>query len=64
MGYLQIELARTIDEDRFREAEHCRRINEALAMRNKQFTNPGQTLFRMTLCLMKWGQRAAAEPVR
>lgn len=64
MSYLQIELARTMDEDRSREAEHCRRINEALAMRNKELTNPGQTLMRLALSLMKWGHSAAAEPAR
>lgn len=64
MSYLQIELARTIDEDRSREAEHCRRINEALARRNKGLTNPGQTLVRLALSLMKWEHSAAVEPAR
>ena len=44
MSYLVIELARTIDEDRYREAEGCRHIKMAPAMRPKQPTNPVQIL--------------------
>jgi hypothetical protein len=64
MGYLQIELARTIDEDRFREAEHSRHMNEAPAMRDKQSTNPVRSLVRSALSLVKLGQLVAAEPAR
>ncbi len=59
MGYLYIELARTIDEDRYREAEHCRRINKALAMRQKQPVSPIQILVRWLQGLAKQDQRAA-----
>jgi hypothetical protein len=38
MAYLAIELARTLDEDRSREAERCRHINRALAVRQVQST--------------------------
>ena len=38
MAYLAIELARTLDEDRFREAERCQRINTALAVWQEQST--------------------------
>ena len=44
MAYLAIELARILDEDRFREAEHCHRINRALAMRQEQSTTPVEGL--------------------
>ena len=64
MSYLQIELARTIEEDRFREAEHCRRIKKATATRSTKLTNPGQTLVRLASSLTKWGQSATAEPAR
>ena len=62
MGYLEIELARTIDEDRFREAERCRRINKALAVRQKQPTNPAQILVHWLQSLVKREQRVAREP--
>ena len=61
MGYLVIELARTIDEDRYREAERCHRISKAVAARQKQPTNPVQILVRWLQSLAKQGQRAATE---
>jgi hypothetical protein len=61
MGYLEIELARTIDEDRFREAERHRRINKALAMRQEQPTNPVQILVHWLQSLATQDQRAAPE---
>ncbi len=42
MSYLDIELARTIDEDRYREAEGHRRKRKTLATPQQQFTNPVQ----------------------
>ena len=45
MSYLSIELARTIDEDRFREAARCHRINKALAARQKPSAKLVQNLF-------------------
>ena len=44
MSYLDIELARTIDEDRYREAEGHRRKRKTLATPQQQFTNPVQIL--------------------
>jgi hypothetical protein len=44
MAYLAIELARTLDEERFREAERCHRINRALAVRQEQSTTPVERL--------------------
>jgi hypothetical protein len=61
MGYLRIELARTIDEDRFRDAEHCHRIDEALAARQKPPTNMVQILVQWLQSLVKRGQRTATE---
>jgi hypothetical protein len=61
MGYLEIELARTIDEDRFREAERHRRINKALATRHRQSTNPAQILVRWLQSLAIQEQRVAPE---
>jgi hypothetical protein len=40
MSYLIIDVARTLDEDRVREAETCRRINQALRVRQVQPTHP------------------------
>lgn len=61
MWYLAIELARTIDEDRFREAARCRRINEALAVHQKQPVNPNQILVGWLQSLKTQAQRAAPE---
>jgi hypothetical protein len=61
MGYLRIELARTIDEDRSRDAERCHRINEALAARQKQPTNAVQILVQWVQSLLIRGQRVATE---
>jgi hypothetical protein len=62
MGYLEIELlARTIDGDRFREAERCRRIHKALATRHRRSTNPAQILVHWLQSLAKWEQRLAGE---
>jgi hypothetical protein len=61
MGYLVIELARTIDEDRYREAEDCHRISKALAVRQKQPTNLVQILVRWLQSLVEQDQRAATE---
>jgi hypothetical protein len=61
MGYLEIELARTIDEDRYREAERCRCINKALATRDRRSTNPAQNLVHWLQSLAKREQRLAGE---
>jgi hypothetical protein len=58
MGYLEIELARTIDEDRYREAERCRRINKALPMCQK---HPAPILLHWLQSLAKQEQRVARE---
>ena len=44
MSYLIIDVARTLDEDRLREAETCRRINQALRVRQVQPTHPAQVV--------------------
>ena len=44
MSYLPIELARTIDEDRFRAAERYHRIDKALAAIQKPSANFVQNL--------------------
>ena len=62
MGYLDIELARTIDEDRFREAERCRRINKALPVHQERPTNLVQTLVRWLQSPAKQEQRTGTEP--
>jgi hypothetical protein len=62
MGYLEIELARTIDEDRLREAGRCRHINKARAMRQNPSTNPVQILVHWLRSLIKQEQRVATEP--
>jgi hypothetical protein len=58
---LVIELARTIDEDRYREAERCHRISKALAARQKQSTNPAQILLRWLQSLVRREQRVVTE---
>jgi hypothetical protein len=62
MGYLQIELAHTIVEDRLSEAERCRRINAARTVREKQFKSPVQTLVRLLHSVMQREQYVATEP--
>lgn len=59
MAYLVIELARTIDEDRYQEAERCRRINKALPVRQK---HPVQILIHWLRSLIKQEQHVATEP--
>jgi hypothetical protein len=61
MGYLVIELARTLDEDRYREAERCHRINKAPAISQEQPADPRQILIRWLQSLAKQDQRAATE---
>lgn len=58
MSYLHIDLARTIDEDRYREAERCRRINEALAVRRK---HTAQILTHWLRRLIQQERRVATE---
>jgi hypothetical protein len=59
MGYLEIELARTIDEDRYREAERRHRINTALAMRQEQYMSPVLILIHWLRSLIRQEQRLA-----
>ena len=61
MGYLTIELARTIDEERTWEAERCHLINKTLRTRQKHATRPIQILGRWLRSLKPQKQRAAAE---
>ncbi len=61
MGYLAIELARTLDEDRFREAERCHRINKALAMRQERSTIPLESLVHWLQSLLRREQRVVTE---
>jgi len=61
MSYLEIELARTLDEDRFREAEHCRRINKALEMRQERSTVPLESLVNWLQSLVRREQRVVTE---
>lgn len=61
MSYLDIELARTIDEDRYREAERCLRTDQATSMRQKQRMNPVQTLVRWLQSLAKQERHLATE---
>ena len=61
MSYLVIELARTIDEDRYRETERCNRIKKAPAMRQKQPADPVQTLVHWLQSLAAQDQRVAPE---
>jgi hypothetical protein len=44
MYLLQTELSRTIQAEKLEEAERCRRIQEALAGRQKQSVDPVQIL--------------------
>ena len=44
MYLLQVELSRTIQAEKLEEAERCRRIQEALAERQKQSVAPIQIL--------------------
>jgi hypothetical protein len=61
MSYLPIELARTIDEDRFRAAEGYHRIDKALAARQKSSGDLVQNLFRWLASVMKPEGRGATE---
>jgi hypothetical protein len=61
MSYLEIELARTLDEDRYREAAHCRHVNKALATGQEQLTHPFQILVRWLQSLATQEQRVASE---
>jgi hypothetical protein len=61
MGYEIIELARTIDEDRFRDAEHCHRINETLAARQNPSATLVQNLILSLRSVMKREARVATE---
>jgi len=64
MSNLHIGLAYTIIEDRFREAEDCRRINKALTVRHKRAKHPVQSLVYVLRNLMKQEPRVATEPAR
>ena len=62
MSYLPIELARTIDEDRFRAAEGYHRIDKALATRQKPSVNLVQNLIhRLASAVKREGSIATEE---
>ena len=62
MAYLAIELARTLDEERFREAEQCHRINRALAVRQEQSTTPVERLIHWLHGLIQQERPVAIGP--
>ena len=66
MCLLQIELARTIQADKLREAERYRRIEEALAGRQKQSVDPIQILvyLRDLITTIVTSSNGAVEPVK
>ena len=61
MSYLIIDVARTIDEDRLREAATCQRINQALRVRQNQPTHPVQVLAGWLRGVMKRERHLAAK---
>ena len=61
MAYLAIELAPTIDEDRYKEAERCHRINKVLAARQKPSANLVQNLIHWLRSVIKREGRVATE---
>ena len=62
MYHLNIELARTLDEDRFREAKHCHRINRALAVRQDQSATPVERLVHWLRALIQQERPVATRP--
>jgi hypothetical protein len=66
MYLLQIELSRTIAADKLQEAERYRRIQEALAGRQKQSVDPVQTLvhLRDLITTIVTSSNGAVEPVK
>jgi len=62
MGYLAIELARTIDEERTREAERCHLINKTLRTRQKHAAHPAEILVHWLHSVKQQKQRVATEP--
>ena len=62
MDYLAIDLARTLDEDRFREAERCHRISRALAVRQVQTTTPIERLVHWLRGLIQQERPVAIGP--
>ena len=64
MSFLPIELARTIDEDRFREAARCHRINKALAARQKPSANLVLNLIYSLRGVMKPEGQVATEEAK
>ena len=62
MIYLPVELARTIDEDKFRAAERYHRIDKALAARQKPSVNLVQNFIdRLAGVIKRKGSGAAEE---
>jgi hypothetical protein len=66
MYLLQIELARTIQADKLEEVERYRRIQEALAGRQKQSVDPIQVLvyLRDLITTIVTSSNGAVEPVK
>ena len=61
MSYLPIELARTIDEDRYRAAQRYHRIDKALAARQKPSANFVQDFVHGLRSVIKPEGRAATK---
>ncbi len=59
MCYTKMQVVRSIQADRLREAEHYRRIQKALARRRKQFKTPVQALVHLAHMLTERVQHSA-----
>ena len=66
MYLLQVELSRTIQVEKLEEAERCRRIQEALAARQKQSVDPTQILayLRDLIATIVTSSNSAVEPAK
>ena len=66
MYLLQVELSRTIQADKLQEAERCRRIQEALAERQKQSVAPIQILVYLKdlIATIVTSSNGAVEPAK
>ena len=66
MYLLQTELARTIQVEKLEEAERCRRIQEALAERQKQPVDPTQILVYLKdlIATIVTSSNGAVEPAK
>lgn len=66
MYLLQVELSRTLQTEKLEEAERCRRIQEALAERQKQSLDPIQILghLRDLIATIVTSSNGAVEPMK